>query len=551
MKNYKSLLVLDRFRGLFEKAGVDYAVMRHILQVKLMMDARRVPSFMNKNSSRKSADRQETKDSNNFLGSLWIYGIFGAFSTPFILLGENYIFQMSLLFGIFMFMTLTALISDFSSVLLDIRDRNILGTKPVSRKTISMAKTVHVFIYMVFLTGAIGIIPLIVGLVKHGVLFFLIFLLALILMDLLVVVLTATLYLAVLRFFDGEKLKDMINYVQIGFTIAITIGYQLLIRLFDIVNLDVVFQPKWWQIFVVPVWFGAPFEVLLQGNRDPFYVGFTLLAIAVPVLAILVYIKLMPSLERNLQKLADPGERSNKGDRGWKRFISGLLPVGPQEKAFFRFAWTMIGNERDFKLKVYPSLGFSLIFPFIFIFAQLKEIGFKGLPGTKLYLFIYFCALLVPTIIMMLRYSGKHKAAWIYHTVPIAERSAIHRGTIMAALIRLVLPIYVLESIIFALLFGVVIIPDLIVFGFAIMLYSVISFAFLSKALPFSQPFEAAQQSEGLRIIPLMLLLAVFGVIHLAATFVNYGVYIYLVILIIVNMITWSRVFSSSAAKAK
>lgn len=551
MKNYKSLLVLDRFRGLFEKAGVDYAVMRDILQVKLMMDARRVPSFMNKNSSRKSADRQETKDSNNFLGSLWIYGIFGAFSTPFILLGENYIFQMSLLFGIFMFMTLTALISDFSSVLLDIRDRNILGTKPVSRKTISMAKTVHVFIYMVFLTGAIGIIPLIVGLVKHGVLFSLIFLLALILMDLLVVVLTATLYLAVLRFFDGEKLKDMINYVQIGFTIAITIGYQLLIRLFDIVNLDVVFQPKWWQIFVVPVWFGAPFEVLLQGNRDPFYVGFTLLAIIVPVLAILVYIKLMPSLERNLQKLADPGERSNKGDRGWKRFISGLLPVGPQEKAFFRFAWTMIGNERDFKLKVYPSLGFSLIFPFIFIFAQLKEIGFKGLPGTKLYLFIYFCALLVPTIIMMLRYSGKHKAAWIYHTVPIAERSAIHRGTIMAALIRLVLPIYVLESIIFALLFGVVIIPDLIVFGFAIMLYSVISFAFLSKALPFSQPFEAAQQSEGLRIIPLMLLLAVFGVIHLAATFVNYGVYIYLVILIIVNMITWSRVFSSSAAKAK
>lgn len=551
MKNYKSLLVLDRFRGLFEKAGVDYAVMRHILQVKLMMDARRVPSFMNKNSSRKSADRQETKDSNNFLGSLWIYGIFGAFSTPFILLGENYIFQMSLLFGIFMFMTLTALISDFSSVLLDIRDRNILGTKPVSRKTISMAKTVHVFIYMVFLTGAIGIIPLIVGLAKHGVLFFLIFLLALILMDLLVVVLTATLYLAVLRFFDGEKLKDMINYVQIGFTIAITIGYQLLIRLFDIVNLDVVFQPKWWQIFVVPVWFGAPFEVLLQGNRDPFYVGFTLLAIIVPVLAILVYIKLMPSLERNLQKLADPGERSNKGDRGWKRFISGLLPVGPQEKAFFRFAWTMIGNERDFKLKVYPSLGFSLIFPFIFIFAQLKEIGFKGLPGTKLYLFIYFCALLVPTITMMLRYSGKHKAAWIYHTVPIAERSAIHRGTIMAALIRLVLPIYVLESIIFALLFGVVIIPDLIVFGFAIMLYSVISFAFLSKALPFSQPFEAAQQSEGLRIIPLMLLLAVFGVIHLAATFVNYGVYIYLVILIIVNMITWSRVFSSSAAKAK
>src|SRR5690606_2416036 len=144
-----------------------------------------------------------------------------------------------------------------------------------------------------------------VGLIKHGVIFSLVFLLMLILMDLLVVVLTAMLYLAVLRFFDGEKLKDMINYVQIGFTIAITIGYQLLIRLFDIVHFDVVFQPKWWQVFIAPVWFGAPFEVLLKGSRDPLFIGFTLLALLVPILAILIYIKLMPSLERNLQKLAD------------------------------------------------------------------------------------------------------------------------------------------------------------------------------------------------------------------------------------------------------
>lgn len=549
MKNYKSLLVLDRFRGLFEKAGVDYAVMRHILQVKLMMDARRVPTFMNNRKGKKSPDREDAKDSNNFLSSLWIYGIFGAFSTPFILLGDNYIFQMSLLFGIFMFMTLTALISDFSSVLLDVRDRNILGTKPINRKTISMAKTVHVFIYMVFLTGALGIIPLIVGLLKHGVVFFIVFLLALILMDLFVVVLTAMLYVVVLRFFDGEKLKDMINYVQIGLTIAITIGYQLLIRLFNIVNLDVVFQPKWWQIFIVPIWFGAPFEVLLQGNRDPLFIFFTLLGLLVPILAIAMYIKLMPLLERNLQKLADPGERSDKAGAGWSRFIARLLPVGPQEKAFFRFAWTMIGNEREFKLKVYPSLGFSLIFPFIFIFTQLKDIGLRGLPGTKLHLFIYSCALLVPTVIMMLRYSGKYKAAWIYHTVPVAERSAIHRGTVLAALIRLVFPVYMLESVIFVFLFGPAIILDLIVFGLVIMFFSIVSFAFLSKVLPFSQPFEAAQQSEGLRVFMLMLLIAVLGGIHLAAASVSYGVYIYLVILLILNAVTWSRVFSSSKAK--
>ncbi|MNJ37461.1 hypothetical protein D3C77_322790 [compost metagenome] len=521
--------------------------MRHILQVKLMMDARRVPSFLNKR--KKAGAQQETKESNNFLSSLWIYAIFGAFSTPFILLGDNYIFQMSLLFGIFMFMTLTALISDFSSVLLDIRDRNILGTKPISRKTISMAKTMHIFIYMVFLTGAIGLLPLVVGLVRHGVLFFVVFLLTLILMDLLVVVLTALLYLAVLKFFDGEKLKDMINYVQIGLTVGITLGYQVLIRLFDIVEFNVIFQPKWWQIFIPPIWFGAPFEVFLHGSRDPLYIVFTLLALLIPIAAILIYVKLMPSLERNLQKLADPGKRGGKGRGKWKERISAMLPVGPQEKAFFRFTWTMIGHEREFKLKVYPSLGFSLIFPFIFLFTQINQMGFQALRGTKLYLFIYFCALLVPTVVMMLRYSGKYKAAWIYEATPIAEPSAFHRGAILAALLRLVLPVYLLECVLFVFLFGAAIIPDLIVFALSIMFYTVLSFAGLSKALPFSMPFEAAQQSEGMKMIPLMMLLGVLALIHLGATFIPYGVYIYLVLLLIINWITWSKLFSSAVKR--
>ena len=100
--------------------------------------------------------------------------LFGLFMIPFILMGENYLFQMSLFFGIFTFFVMTSMIADFSSVLLDIRDRNILFPKPVDRKTISTAKMVHVVIYLSFLTIALVRIPLIVGLVKNGFLFFLV-----------------------------------------------------------------------------------------------------------------------------------------------------------------------------------------------------------------------------------------------------------------------------------------------------------------------------------------------------------------------------------------
>lgn len=544
MAEFKTLQVLDRFRGWFEKAGVDYPVMRRIIQVKLTMDARRMPTIIG-NRSKKKGNVGTQNEGNQFLSSLWMYVIFGGLSTMFIFMGGSYIFQMSLMFGIFMFMITTSLISDFSSVLLDIRDRHILSTKPINGKTIAMAKTVHIFIYMLFLTGSLAVVPLAVGTFRHGVVFFLLCVVNLILMDLLIVVFTALMYLAVLRFFDGEKLKDIINYVQIGLTIGITVGYQLLGRLFNIVDMDIVFQPKWWQYFIAPIWFGASFETVLRGGVNPQFNVFTVLAVLVPVISFIIYIRLMPALERNLQKLAEPdGNSGQRTGKGIKR-IANILCSSPQENTFFRFAWTMMGNEREFKLKVYPSLGFSIIFPIIFLFSDGFQDGIQGLAGTNKYLFIYFCGLMLPTAIRLLRHSGKHKAAWIYQTMPIQNMSDVYKGTLLACLVRMVLPLFIVESIIFILLFGPSIIPDLVVVGLVLQLYAIISFGYFKKGLPFSEPFEAVQQSEGLRIIPIMLLLGVFALLHLLATCFPFGVLVYAAMLIAAIWLAWRLTFAS------
>lgn len=544
MKDYRSLKILDKFSWLFDKSGIDYPVMRRILQTKLTMDARRVPTIITKSSKKK--DGKGAPEGNQFIRSLWLYILFGLMSTPFILMGDNYIFQMSTVFGVFMFMILTSLISDFSAVLLDIRDRNILSTKPISRKTIAMAKTIHILIYMFFLTGAIAGIPLVAGLIRHGVGFFLLFLLELILMDLLIVVITALVYLAILKFFDGEKLKDMINYVQIGLTISITIGYQLLIRMFGVVDLEVVFHAKWWQFFLPPIWFGASFESLLHGVNEPLFILFSLLAVFVPIAAFLLYIKLMPSLERNLQKLADPGGRSRKKKGFLLRRVTSLLCRDPQERVFFNFAWTMMGKEREFKLKVYPSIGLSIIFPFIFLFSDFSGNGSLDLVGTKKYLLIYFCAILVPTLVIMLRYSAKYKASWIYQAAPISDHAPIYRGALKACLVRLLLPLFILDSCVFMILFGAVIIPDLIVVALSFTLYTVVCFACMRKALPFSEAFEGGQQAESIRVIPLMLLLAVFAFLHWLATSLDYGVYGYIIVLVVANLAVWKWAFSKA-----
>lgn len=545
MKDFKVLKFLDRFKSFFEKLGIDYNIMRRILQVKLTMDGRRVPTIIGNSS--KSKEQGKNKDENSFKKSLYFYGLMGVFFLiPFIIMDKSYIFQMSFAFGILMFMLMTSLISDFSSVLLDVRDKNIIFSKPVDNKTLSMAKIVHIFIYMFFITISFSGAGLVVALIKHGILFFILFLLEIILMDLFIVVLTALLYLLILKFFDGEKLKDIINYVQIILTIAITVGYQFLGRLFDLSNLNIVFVPKWWQYIIAPIWFGAPFELILNGTKNIYYVIFSILALVVPIISIIIYIKLIPTFERNLQKLNNNISEVKKGNNKFSQWTSNIICFSKQEKIFFRFASDMMKNEREFKLKVYPSLGFALIFPFIFIFNELRSESFSTIASGKMYLNIYFCALLLPTVVMMIKYSEKYKGAWIYKAIPINDISAVFKGTLKAFIVKLLAPIYIVECIIFIFIFGLRILPDLVLVFLSILLFATLCFKFLKTSLPFSQKYEAAQQSEGLIMIPLMMLLGVLAGIHYACTFLNYTVYMYILVMIVLNIVMWKKTFNIS-----
>ena len=147
-------------------------------------------------------------------------------------------------------MIMTSMISEFSSVLLDVRDKSILSTKPITVKTVNAAKFMHILIYLTYLTIALTAIPLVVGIFMQGIVFFILTVFELVLINIFVVVLTAILYIVILQFFDGEKLKDLINYVQIGLSLVLMIGYQFLVRSFELVNLNMVMEFHWWRFLL-------------------------------------------------------------------------------------------------------------------------------------------------------------------------------------------------------------------------------------------------------------------------------------------------------------
>lgn len=115
-----------------------------------------------------------------------------------------------------------------------------------------------------------------------------------------------------MRFFDGEKLKDIINYVQIFLAVGIVIGYQVIIRVFDFMDMNVTYAFSWWHVLMPPLWFSAPFELLLNQNYTPEIILLSAMAILVPLLSIMLYYGLMPSFEKNLQKLMEESGKKKK-----------------------------------------------------------------------------------------------------------------------------------------------------------------------------------------------------------------------------------------------
>lgn len=561
MDSFVTLKILDKFERLFERMGVNYPMMRRIIQVKLTMDQRRTPTVFAGNAKSGKPPAYELKNgritstdggsvTRSFLKAMGFYLLIGGIGiAPFLLIRINYMMQLTLIFAIVLFMLTTTLISDFSSVLLDLKDKQILHTKPVDSRTLNMAKWMHIASYMTSLTLALTAIPLAVSLIKNGPVFFALFLLGIVLAVILVMGLTSLLYLLILKLFDGERLKDIINYVQIGLSVVVLAGYQLVMRVFDIVHFAADFDAQWWHLLLPPLWFAAPFEWILGGNSKGLILLMSLMSVLFPLLSAGLYIRFGGSFERYLQKMQEGNAKPVRNPRRFRNPLPQLLCRTPAERSFYSFGVRMMSRERDFKLKTYPILGFALIFPFVFLLNAVSSSDWDTVRGSRGYLVIYLSTICIPTVIQMLRYSGNYKASYIYRTTPLKDMNAVYKGTLKAALLRLFVPLLVLQGILFVCLFGVRIIPDVISLLLTASLYSVISFRVYGRELPFSESFANKGQDDLFKFLIVALCLGAFAAVHYISLNLPFGAYGYAVLLACANAAVWSGNFEPGPGK--
>lgn len=535
MEEYKLLKFLDKFKGLYTRVGVDYEKMRIILKIKLTLDRRRTSTIMG------SSNKKDEESENSFVYALIMYGIIGAFIGIIILSSSNAMFSFSIAFGMFMFFILTSFISDFSNVLLDVRDKNVIGTKGVNNKTIAAAKVTHICYYIFLISLALSWLS-IIGMFRFGILTGILFLGELIVVDILMIVITALIYLFILRFFNGEKVKDIINFVQIALTIVMTIGYQFLGRMFNVFDLNIVYKSRIWNLLLPPMWFAAPLYVVNGGEINKIIIMLITLAFIVPIIAIILYLKNISKFEDSLSKLNSVRNNEKEKSKGVFYRFGRWTCRNNEEKAAYNLSVSVMKREREFKLKAYPNLGFIIIFPilFIFIFTNNYE-GIESIP-LSMSLNIYWFILMIPSILMTLQYSNDYKAAWIYESVFIKDTANIYRGAYKALIVNLLLPLYLVESVIFTVIFGIQVLGILIIVFIFLLIFIATEHIIGKLSLPFTT--KAGVVNNGSNLLNILLGMILVGI---AAT-INYfllsniiALIVYGIALVIVALFMWRK----------
>ena len=254
---------------------------------------------------------------------------------------------------------------------------------------------------------------------------------------LLAVFFTYLLYLLILRFSNEEKVKEVINYFQIVMTVIFAVGLQIMPRMINALNFDL--HLRWYSYLLPPVWMATTLEMLYTLKVDGLHLLMSALAVLLPLLLFWVLNRfLAPSFARNLSAMNTDGAQSSqelteiRQRQSVSGILSGIFCRDKVEQAAFEMTWKMTGRDKSFRLQFYPSLGYILVFVFIFVFKNGQHIGetWSHLGSTNSYLwFIYLPLFTISNSLLLVSYNENYMASWIYHSLPVEQPGQLITGS--------------------------------------------------------------------------------------------------------------------------
>ncbi|UYQ91477.1 hypothetical protein MKQ68_15395 [Chitinophaga horti] len=509
------LSVVALLNPVWSRMGANIPQLMAILKVKLIMDDRRPNAYTQMRNQRK---QKEGKGSSWMM--LLLSFLMGFFYLFFFQLGTDPLLQMFIYCCAFMTMLMLTLISDFTYVLIDVKDNLVILPKPVNDRTVLLSRLLHIIIHVSKIIVPMALPAIVFLLVTKGILPAVAMIVMIMLASMFTIFMINALYLLALRFTSPEKFKEIINYLQIAFSTAVFAMYYLVPRFVnqsELGNVDL--RPYKFLFVIPPYWFAGGWVSLSFGEWAPLYIILLVCSIFIPIFSLWVVVrKLAPSFNKRLSLIAGSGGESPSvavpGNKSkFYRSLARLVAKDRTERMAFETVWLLTGRSREFKLKVYPSLAYVFIW-----FAYMLLTGRHGtpaeawaaLPGTKMYiLLLYISCFAFVTAIAQLVYSSKFKASWVYYAAPLESPGKVLAGAFKATLMKFFMPFYLIICVFVIWVWGFKTLPDLAL-GLTNIISLCVLFAYVfMRKFPFS--VEMNVQQTGGRFMMSLLALVVPG----------------------------------------
>ncbi len=544
------LLSLLPFRGIIRAMGVDFEQLCSILKVKLMMDNRRSLSMSQKGKEAK----------NQLLLQTFLYAVMGMLIGMSLTHINSPLISYTIFFSFIMIMIAMLMISEFTTILIDTRDNSILMPRPISSRTIVLAKIIHIAIYLTHMSLSLSIFVIALTIINHGVLATLLLLFLVILATLFTLFLTNIFYLGLMNMVNGQKLKDIIVYFQIAMAILFMGAYQLMPRMMDSINLaDMTMPIHWWSYFVPPIWMSGTIDCFITGNYDLSHLTFIVTALVIPILSLFFVIKVLaPKFNKALGQLDVAGSKKvkvkteNKDQNKLVYQLSKLFTRTTEEAAAFKMVWLMSGRERKYKQTVFPSFGYILIFSIMFVFKSKEALNLDSLAESQKYLFFIYTTIFIAfSITQQLGYSDEPKSSWFYRSLPLSNPGQILIGAFKSVMVKFYLPTITIIGSFCLYIWGIQVLDDIIFGALSIFLVTSLMFSWQNPQFPFS--VERNTQDMGgnfIKGILLMVSVALLGGLHYGLSFIPYSLLVaipMLIILLYFNLkafrnISWQKI---------
>ena len=501
---------------------MDVDKIRLILDVKLTIDNRRPMVSW--------ASGAKSKSTNTQIITNIIMVVMGRVLMAYpIILEDGYVAD-SLYFFTLMCVLAVMLISEFSTILLDTRDQFIILPRPVDDRTFSISRILHIGVLLLGLLVSIALPGLVYTIAVKGIVAGAIFVVQTVITGMLTLLLVNLFYLMMMKWLSAQRLKDVVSTFQVVFSVLIFTSYYLgptLLRSEWVQELHIESTPATW---VLPsVWIASIQQLTVQ----PFSVWLAVLAllgILAPIVAMWLVVHIFAtgfndklaalaggssSDTAATAALATAARKQTLGAR-----LGSLFCRTPPESAGFSIVWLVTGRSREFKQKVYPSIGFVPVY-FIFLFF----VGFDGNKGEEggtladklqqmradgsFITLFYLSIFTLMTVFQSISQSERFKAAWVYHAAPLRAPGELMAGVLKAVLVKFFYPYVFVLLVIGIPLMGPGIVNDALLAAGVGSIEALLIMLFLTKAYPFSEPVK----QQGGRFVASFLLMGLVGLL--------------------------------------